>query len=183
MNSLSAFHSRFLRCAQFLFRDWQLLNLSSRKRGEEGGGGEGRGKRSVVGNPSVSVTRKRGKKILPPLTCIVNKSRYSLCSPRSTTRNYAPVERPLELLWFSRAVLLYTTNHCSCSYSKATRRHRCNGELWCPPRRPTPILTRIRRGRGLGTILEGRTTRTKSRYQKCEYIYIIRVSTNSSYVK
>lgn len=36
MNSLSAFHSRFLRCAQFLFRDWQLLNLSSRK----GEGGE-----------------------------------------------------------------------------------------------------------------------------------------------
>lgn len=64
MNSLSAFHSRFLRCAQFLFRDWQLLNLSSRKGGEEGGGGgKGRGKRSVVGNPSVSVTRKRGKKI------------------------------------------------------------------------------------------------------------------------
>lgn len=163
MNSLSAFHSRFLRCAQFLFRDWQLLNPSRKK---DGGGGRGK---PVVGNPSISVTRKRGK-ILPPLACIVNKSRYSLCSPRSTTRNYAPVERPLELLWFSRAVLLYTTNHCSCSYNKATRRHRCNGELWCPPRRPTPILTRIRRGRGLGTISEGRTTRTKSRYQKCEYL-------------
>lgn len=173
MNSLSAFHSRFLRCAQFLFRDWQLLNLSSRKRGEEGGGG-GKGEGNVPWSEiqvyllHESVERR----FLPPLTCIVNKSRYSLCSPRSTTRNYAPVERPLELLWFSRAVLLYTTNHCSCSYSKATRRHRCNGELWCPPRRPTPILTRIRRGRGLGTISEGRTTRTKSRYQKCEYIYI-----------
>lgn len=46
MNSLSAFHSRFLRCAQFLFRDWQLLNLSSRKRGEEGGGG-GKGEGNV----------------------------------------------------------------------------------------------------------------------------------------
>lgn len=40
MNSLSAFHSRFLRCAQFLFRDWQLLNPSRKK---DGGGGEGEG--------------------------------------------------------------------------------------------------------------------------------------------
>lgn len=37
MNSLSAFHSRFLRCAQFLFRDWQLLNPSRKK---DGGGRE-----------------------------------------------------------------------------------------------------------------------------------------------
>lgn len=38
MNSLSAFHSRFLRCAQFLFRDWQLLNPSRKKDGGEGEG-------------------------------------------------------------------------------------------------------------------------------------------------
>lgn len=51
MNSLSAFHSRFLRCAQFLFRDWQLLNLSSRKRGEDGGGG-GRERETFRGRKS-----------------------------------------------------------------------------------------------------------------------------------
>lgn len=38
MNSLSAFHSRFLRCAQFLFRDWQLLNPGLKGGKEEGGG-------------------------------------------------------------------------------------------------------------------------------------------------
>lgn len=38
MNSLSAFHSRFLRCAQFLFRDWQLLNPGLKGGKEERGG-------------------------------------------------------------------------------------------------------------------------------------------------
>ena len=47
MNSLSAFHSRFLRCAQFLFRDWQLLNPGLKEGKEEREGEGGREVRSL----------------------------------------------------------------------------------------------------------------------------------------
>lgn len=52
MNSLSAFHSRFLRCAQFLFRDWQLLNPGL-KEGKEEGEGEGEEGKPVGRKPQV----------------------------------------------------------------------------------------------------------------------------------
>lgn len=52
MNSLSAFHSRFLRCAQFLFRDWQLLNPGLKEGKEER---EGEGGRETRGSETPSL--------------------------------------------------------------------------------------------------------------------------------